>query len=88
MVEIMKAAGVRCRYHGQRRRAAAAGRSYEIGYLGEFTKYAQHTIETFNSLGVATVVMSCSDGYSFFKNLYPKVDIEMKFEVHAHVGIS
>jgi len=49
--------------------------------MGEFTKYAEHFMETFNSLGVSRVVTSCSDGFSTFKKLYPKVDIPMKFEV-------
>ncbi len=31
----------------------AGGRAYEIGYVGEFTKYAEHCLETFNSLGVS-----------------------------------
>ena len=80
MIEIMNKAGVDAGIMG-REESCCGGRSYEIGYLGEFTKYAQHTIETYNSLGVGKVVTSCSDGYSFFKNLYPKVGIPMKFEV-------
>lgn len=60
--------------------SCCGGRAYEIGYKGEFTKYAEHFIETFNSLGVSRVVTSCSDGYSTFKNLYPKVGIEMNFK--------
>lgn len=83
MVEIMKAAGVDAGIMGKEE-SCCGGRAYETGYLGEFTKYAQHSIETYNSLGVSTVVTSCSDGYSFFKNLYPKVNIGMKFGVmHA-----
>ncbi len=57
------------------------GRAYDIGYLGEFLKYAQHCIETYNAMGVSKVVTSCSDGYATFKTLYPKVNIKMKFEV-------
>lgn len=65
--------------------SCCGGRAYEIGYTGEFTKYAEHFIETFNSLGVSKVVTSCSDGYSTFKKLYPKVNIEKKFEVRHMV---
>lgn len=79
-VEIMQRAGVDVGILGKEE-SCCGGRSYEIGYIGEFTKYAQHTIETFNGLGVGTVVTSCSDGYSFIKTLYPKLNIEMKFEV-------
>jgi len=61
--------------------SCCGGRAYETGYLGEFTKYAEHFLETFNSLGVSKVVTSCSDGYSTFRNLYPKVNTERKFDV-------
>ena len=78
-ISIMKAAGVDVGIMGNEE-ACCGGRAYEIGYLGEFTKYAEHCLETFNVLGVSQVVTSCSDGYSTFKDLYPKVNIEMKFE--------
>ncbi|OGO36587.1 MAG: hypothetical protein A2147_09000 [Chloroflexi bacterium RBG_16_57_8] len=79
-IEIMNAAGVDFGIMGKEENCCG-GRAYETGYVGEFTKYAQHSIETFNSLGVSAVVTSCSDGYSFFKRLYPKLGMEMKFEV-------
>ena len=79
-VEAMQAAGIDVGVMGKEENCCG-GRAYEIGYTGEFTKYAQHNIETFNSLGIGKVVTSCSDGYSFFKNLYPKLDMEMKFDV-------
>ncbi len=79
-VEVLKAAGIDVGIMGKEENCCG-GRSYELGYTGEFTKYAQHSIETFNGLGVSKVVTSCSDGYSFFKNLYPKLGIEMKFQV-------
>ena len=80
VIDIMKAADVDVGIMG-REETCCGGRAYEIGYTGEFTKYAQHCLETFNTLGVNKVVTSCSDGYSTFKNLYPKLDIEPKFEV-------
>jgi len=79
-INIMKAAGTDVGIMGMEE-SCCGGRAYEIGYIGEFTKYAEHCIETFNSLGVSTVVTACSDGYSTFKNLYPKVGIDMKFDV-------
>jgi Fe-S oxidoreductase len=79
-ISIMQAADVDVGILGKEE-ACCGGRAYEIGYLGEFTKYAEHCLETFNSLGVSKVVTSCSDGYCTFKNLYPKVNIKMKFEV-------
>ena len=79
-VAVLKAAGVAVGFMG-REESCCGGRAYEIGYLGEFTKYAQHSMETFNALGVSQVVTSCSDGYSTFKTLYPKVEGKMNFEV-------
>jgi len=80
MISLMKAAGVDVGIMG-REETCCGGRAYEIGYLGEFTKYAEHCLQTFNTLGVSKVITSCSDGYAAFKTLYPKIDIEMKFEV-------
>jgi len=79
-INIMKVAGADVGIMGLEE-SCCGDRAYEIGYVGEFTKYAEHCIETFNSLGVSTVVTSCSDGYSTFKNLYPTVSTDMKFEV-------
>ena len=80
VISLMKAAGVDAGIMG-REEACCGGHAYEIGYLGEFTKYAEHCLQTFNTLSVSKVVTSCSDGYSTFKTLYSKVNIEMKFEV-------
>ena len=79
-IRLMQAAGADVGIMGMEE-SCCGGRAYEIGYTGEFTKYAEHCIETYNSIGVGTVVTSCSDGYSTFKNLYPKVGIDMKFNV-------
>jgi Fe-S oxidoreductase len=78
-IALLKAAGVDAGIMGAEE-SCCGGRAYEIGYKGEFTKYAEHFLETFSSLGVSRVITSCSDGYSTFKNLYPKVGIEMKFK--------
>jgi len=48
------------------------GRSYEMGFAGEFAKYAQHNIETWKTSGVKTVVTPCADCYQAFKVLYEK----------------
>jgi Fe-S oxidoreductase len=79
-IRLMKAAGSDVGIMGMEE-SCCGGRPYEIGYVGEFTKYAEHCTETFNSFGADTIVTSCSDGYSTFKNLYPEVNVDMKFEV-------
>lgn len=79
-ITVLKAAGVDVGTMG-REEACCGGRAYEIGYMGEFTKYAQHNTETFNTMGVSKVVTSCADGYAHFKNLYPEVEGKRNFEV-------
>ena len=80
LIHLLQAADVDVGIMGKEETCCGA-RAYEIGYLGEFTKYAEHCLETFNGLGVNKVVTSCSDGYSTFKSLYSKVNIAMRFEV-------
>ena len=55
------------------------GKAYDMGYRGEFIKYAESNIDAWRNAGVKTVVTACSDGYHAFKHLYP--DIGSKFEV-------
>jgi len=54
-------------------------KAYDMGYRGEFTKYAQNNIEAWSNAGVKTVITSCSDGYFAFKRLYP--ELGSRFEV-------
>jgi Fe-S oxidoreductase len=54
------------------------GRAYEIGYKGEFSKYATNNIEAWTNAGVKTVVTSCSDGYWAFKRLYPEMGCKIE----------
>jgi Fe-S oxidoreductase len=49
------------------------GRAYQMGYQGEFVKFAENNIEAWQTAGIKTVVTSCSDGYYTFKRLYPKL---------------
>jgi Fe-S oxidoreductase len=46
------------------------GRSYEMGYVGEFAKYAQHNVDTWKTAGVKHVVTPCADCFQAFKVLY------------------
>jgi len=48
------------------------GRSYEMGYVGELAKYAQHNTDTWRTAGIKTVVTACADCYQTFKVLYDK----------------
>lgn len=62
--------------------SCCGGRAYEMGYQGEFVKFAENNIEAWEKAGVKTVVTCCSDGYYTFNYLYPaksgkKVDVEI-----------
>jgi len=53
-------------------------RAYQMGYLGEFTKYAESNIEGWKTAGVKTVVTGCSDGYYAMKRLYPELGLKLE----------
>jgi Fe-S oxidoreductase len=77
-VTLLKNAGVDVGIMGKDE-ACCGGKAYDMGYRGEFTKYAQNNIEAWNRAGVKIVVTSCSDGYFVFKRLYPQLG--SRFEV-------
>lgn len=79
-IALLQQAGVDVGIAGKEE-ACCGGRAYEIGYLGEFTKYAEHNLETYNGASASKLIVSCSDGYSHLKLLYPKVNSKMNFEV-------
>ncbi len=61
--------------------ACCGGRSYEIGYQGELTKYAEHNMEMLKVAGVKILVTSCADCYYAFKVLYHKIGKKLDVEV-------
>lgn len=61
--------------------ACCGGRAYEMGYLGELTKYAEHNLEAFKAAGVETLITPCADGYQTFKVLYDKIGRKLDVEV-------
>jgi Fe-S oxidoreductase len=77
-VTLLKKAGVDVGIMGQDE-ICCGGRVYDMGYRGEFTKYATSNIESWTTAHVKTVVTTCSDGYYAIKRLYP--DLGSKFEV-------
>jgi Fe-S oxidoreductase len=48
-------------------------RVYEMGYLGELTKYAESNVEMLKNADVKTIVTPCADCYAGFKVQYPKI---------------
>jgi Fe-S oxidoreductase len=76
-VTLFKNAGVDIGIMGKEENCCG-GRAYEIGYKGEFSKYATNNIEAWTNAGVKTVVTSCSDGYWAFKRLYPEMGCKIE----------
>jgi len=79
-INLLKKAGVDVGIAGKDE-ACCGGRAYELGYLGELTKYAENNMEMLRTAGVKTVVTSCSDCYHAFKVLYDKIGIKGDLEV-------
>jgi len=77
-VTLLKNAGVDIGIMGKDETCCGA-RAYQIGYRGEFTKYAENNIEAWKNARVKTVVTGCSDGYYAMKRLYPELGAD--FEV-------
>lgn len=76
-VTLFKNAGVDIGIMGKEENCCG-GRAYEIGYKGEFSKYATNNIEAWTNAGVKTLVTSCSDGYWAFKRLYPEMGCKIE----------
>jgi len=68
-VTLLQQAGVDIGIMGKDE-TCCGGRPYQMGYWGEFTKYAENNIEAWRNAGVKTVVTGCSDGYYAIKRLY------------------
>ena len=77
-VMLLKNAGVDVGIMGKDE-TCCGGRAYQMGYRGEFTKYAENNIEAWKNARVKTVVTTCADGYYAMKRLYP--DLGSNFEV-------
>ena len=77
-IDILTSAGLDIGILGKDE-ACCGGRAYDIGYRGEFVKFAEHNMEAWRQAGVKTIVTSCSDCYFALKRLYPQEG--SKFEV-------
>lgn len=80
-VTLLKNAGVDVGIMG-REETCCGGKAYDMGYRGEFIKYAESNIEAWSTAGIETVVTACSDGFYAFNYLYPaKSGKKVKVEV-------
>ncbi len=79
VVDLLNKAGVDFGILGKDENCCG-GRVCDMGYRGEFIKYAENNIDAWKNAGVKTVVTGCSDCYHAFKRLYPE-EMEFNFEV-------
>ena len=79
-VSLLKKAGVDLGIMGKDE-VCCGGRIYELGYKGEFIKYAENNLDMLKAAGIKRVVTSCADGYYTFKVLYPMVTKRSDVEV-------
>ncbi|HUU64213.1 MAG TPA: (Fe-S)-binding protein [Dehalococcoidia bacterium] len=55
--------------------------AFQLGFQGEFIKFAESNIDDWNAAGAKRVVTSCACGFGIMKAVYPLLGKEMKFEV-------
>ncbi len=71
-VTLLRKAGIDIGILGKNE-SCCGGRAYQMGYRGEFVKFAENNIELWKTAGIKTIVTSCSDCYYTFKRLYPQL---------------
>lgn len=84
--EILLQAGLDVGILGKEEKCCSSP-AYMIGDEETFKKYAEENIEKFNSLGVKMVVTSCAGCYGLFRSKYPRLGIEMKFEIKHSIEL-
>jgi Fe-S oxidoreductase len=57
------------------------GRAYSMGFAGELTKYADHTLEALKAAGVETLINPCSDCFQCYKVQYDKISKKPPVEI-------
>jgi heterodisulfide reductase subunit D len=69
---LMHAAGVDFGILGNEEKCCGST-AFNLGYVGMLEKYGSENIETFNSLGVKTIVTPCSGCYNTIGNVYSQL---------------
>ena len=79
-VKLLKKAGVDVGIAGKEE-TCCGGRPYEMGYRGDAENYADDMLARVKASGASTLVTACSDGFSTFRYLYPRMGRELPVEV-------
>ncbi len=79
-VELMRRTGADIGIGG-REESCCGGRAFELGYRGEMQNFADDMNSRVKASGASTLVTACSDCYSAFKYLYPRMGKELPVKV-------
>jgi len=71
-VTLLKEAGVDVGIMGKDE-TCCGSKVFDMGYQGEFTKYAENNMDAWKNAGIKTVVTACADGYYAMKRLYREI---------------
>ena len=76
-VSFLKESGVDIGIMGEAE-SCCGGRANDIGFNGEFAKFAENATDAWTAAGVKTVVTSCADCYHAFNRLYPPLGADFE----------
>lgn len=79
-VAVLRQAGVDLGIRGSQE-SCCGSMAFQLGFQGEFIKFAESNIDDWNAAGVRTVVTSCACGFGIIKGVYPLLGRKMKFDV-------
>ena len=80
VVTLLQGAGVDVGIRGSQE-SCCGSMAFQLGFQGEFIKFAESNIDDWNAAGVSKVVTSCACGFGIMKAVYPLLGKEMRFEV-------
>ncbi len=79
-VTLLRQAGVEVGIRGQQE-SCCGSMAFQLGFQGEFIKFAESNIDDWNALGARKVVTSCACGFGIMKAVYPLLGKKMKFQI-------
>ena len=79
-VTLLKQAGIDLGFMGSNE-TCCGSMAFQLGFQGDFIKFAESNIDDWNAAGAKRVVTSCACGFGIMKAVYPLLGKEMKFEV-------
>jgi Fe-S oxidoreductase len=79
-VTLLKQAGIDLGFMGSNE-TCCGSMAFQMGFQGDFIKFAESNIDDWNAAGAKRVVTSCACGFGIMKAVYPLLGKEMKCEV-------